>query len=72
MRNRFDSLSWRISGRKSFKALAAILSVFSATTAFAQSAPTGAAAARYDAEFNVWLKKEIWPQIERSSATAAA
>jgi lytic murein transglycosylase len=48
------------------KALAALLSVFSATTALAQSAPTGAAAARYDAEFNAWLKKEIWPEARKA------
>ncbi len=74
MRNRFDSLFWRISRRKtglhfswkSLKALAAILSVFSATDALAQSAPTGAAAARYDADFNAWLKKEIWPEARKA------
>ncbi len=55
MRNRFAP-----------KALAALLSVFSATTALAQSAPTGAAAARYDAEFNAWLKKEIWPEARKA------
>lgn len=73
MRNRFDSLFWRISrrktglhflekpqgiGRHSFR--------FSATDALAQSAPTGAAAARYDADFNAWLKKEIWPEARKA------
>jgi lytic murein transglycosylase len=48
------------------KALAAILSVFSATTVLAQSAPTGAAAAKYDADFNAWLKKEIWPEARKA------
>lgn len=47
-------------------ALAAILSVFSATAALAQSAPTGATAARYDAEFNAWLKKELWPEARKA------
>lgn len=50
-------------------ALAAILSVFSATASLAQSAPTGATAARYDAEFNTWLKKEIWPEARKAGVS---
>ena len=47
-------------------ALAAIICAFSAGTASSQTVPTGAAAAKYDAEFNAWLKKEIWPEARKA------
>ncbi len=47
-------------------AVAAVMTLLSSSAAFAQSTPTGAAAARYDAEFNSWLKKEIWPEARRA------
>ncbi|MBN7808562.1 lytic murein transglycosylase [Agrobacterium rosae] len=45
--------------------LAAVICAFSAGPSFSQTIPTGAAAAKYDAEFNTWLKKEIWPEARK-------
>ncbi|KAA3511093.1 lytic murein transglycosylase [Agrobacterium rosae] len=46
--------------------LAAVICAFSAGPSFSQTIPTGAAAAKYDAEFNTWLKKEIWPEARKA------
>lgn len=46
--------------------LAATVSLLSPVASFAQSVPTGAAAARYDADFNTWLKKQIWPEARKA------
>lgn len=41
-----------------------------ASAANAQTAkPPAAAAARYDAEFNAWLKKEVWPQARKAGVS---
>ncbi|WP_284760089.1 lytic murein transglycosylase [Agrobacterium sp. fls2-241-TYG-188a] len=46
--------------------LAATVSLLSPVAGLAQSVPTGAAAARYDVDFNKWLKKEIWPEARKA------
>ncbi|WP_320195847.1 lytic murein transglycosylase [Agrobacterium rosae] len=46
--------------------LAAVICAFSAGPSFSQTIPIGAAAAKYDAEFNTWLKKEIWPEARKA------
>ncbi|SCX05771.1 Membrane-bound lytic murein transglycosylase B precursor [Agrobacterium sp. DSM 25558] len=46
--------------------LAAVICAFSAGPSFSQTIPTGAAAEKYDAEFNAWLKKEIWPEARKA------
>ena len=46
--------------------LAAVLCALSAGPSLAQTVPTGAAAARYDAQFNAWLKQEIWPEARKA------
>ena len=50
-------------------AFATLLSTLPVTAANAQSVPTGAAAARYDADFNAWLKKEIWPEARKAGVS---
>lgn len=50
-------------------ALAAAISLLSSGTASAQAVPTGAAAAKYDAEFNAWLKREIWPEARKAGVS---
>lgn len=50
-------------------ALATALSILSSGTASAQAVPTGAAAAKYDAEFNAWLKREIWPEARKAGVS---
>lgn len=47
-------------------ALAAVLYALSAGSSLAQTVPTGAAAARYDAQFNAWLKQDIWPEARKA------
>ena len=47
-------------------ALAAVLCALSAAPSLSQTVPTGAAAARYDAQFNAWLKQEIWPEARKA------
>lgn len=46
--------------------LSATLALLSATASLAQSVPTGPAAAKYDREFNTWLKKEVWPEARKA------
>ncbi|WP_421358535.1 lytic murein transglycosylase [Agrobacterium rosae] len=46
--------------------LAAVICAFSAGPSVSQTIPTGAAAEKYDAEFNAWLKKEIWPEARKA------
>ena len=46
--------------------LAAVICALSAGPSLAQTVPTGAAAARYDAQFNAWLKQEIWPEARKA------
>lgn len=46
--------------------LAAVICALSAGSSLAQTVPTGAAAARYDAQFNAWLKQEIWPEARKA------
>jgi lytic murein transglycosylase len=46
--------------------VAAAASLLSANATFAQTIPTGAAAARYDAAFNAWLKQDIWPEARKA------
>lgn len=53
-------------GKKIGLAFAASILLMSANLAPAQSIPSGAAATRYDAEFNAWLKKEIWPEARKA------
>ncbi len=50
-------------------AVAAAVSLLSSGAALAQSIPTGAAAAKYDAEFNAWLKREIWPAAKKAGVS---
>lgn len=50
-------------------ALTAAISLLSSGTASAQAIPTGAAAAKYDAEFNAWLKREIWPEARKAGVS---
>lgn len=50
-------------------AFATLFSTLPVTAANAQSVPTGAAAARYDADFNAWLKKEIWPEARKAGVS---
>ncbi|MGL4092496.1 lytic murein transglycosylase [Agrobacterium cavarae] len=50
-------------------ALAAAISLLSCGSASAQAVPTGAAAAKYDAEFNAWLKREIWPEARKAGVS---
>ncbi len=46
--------------------LGAVICAFSTGAAQSQSIPTGAAAAKYDAEFNAWLKRDVWPEARRA------
>ncbi|WP_288431545.1 lytic murein transglycosylase [uncultured Agrobacterium sp.] len=50
-------------------AIASTISLLSSGSALAQSIPTGAAAAKYDAEFNAWLRKEIWPEARKAGVS---
>lgn len=50
-------------------AIASAISLLSSGSALAQSIPTGAAAAKYDAEFNAWLRKEIWPEARKAGVS---
>ncbi|NTF06045.1 lytic murein transglycosylase [Agrobacterium rubi] len=45
---------------------AAALSLLSANVTLAQTVPTGAAAAKYNAAFNAWLKQDIWPEARKA------
>ncbi len=55
--------------RFSVAALAATLSVLTVASVHAQAVPTGAAAARYNQDFNAWLKKEIWPEARKAGVS---
>jgi lytic murein transglycosylase len=57
--------------RSTAPVIAAIMSVFSASTAVAQTVPAGAVAAKYNSEFNTWLKKEIWPEARKAGVSQA-
>ena len=57
--------------RSTAPVIAAIISAFSASTALAQTVPTGAVAAKYNSEFNAWLKKEIWPEARKAGVSQA-
>ncbi|WP_320200290.1 lytic murein transglycosylase [Agrobacterium sp. rho-13.3] len=57
--------------RSTAPVIAAIISAFSASTALAQTVPAGAVAAKYNAEFNAWLKKEIWPEARKAGVSQA-
>lgn len=50
-------------------ALATALTILSCGSASAQAVPTGAADAKYDAEFNAWLKREIWPEARKAGVS---
>lgn len=50
-------------------ALALAIPALVASVSTAQTVPTGAAAAKYDAQFNAWLKKDVWPEARKAGVS---
>jgi lytic murein transglycosylase len=48
---------------------ATLIPMFGLPDAMAQSAPSAAQAAKYNAQFSAWLKKEIWPEARKAGVS---